>query len=150
MGRRSVWIWPKRKHSEWKEPYEMLHGAKPLCNNNSLANEGQKNKPKYEAFISERSSTKTTLRRTEPHKMLKRTTKPLRRRILIEEGLAKSSKKQHSETQTSGIFVKHIAEMLTRTKPQEELGTRRCMNPPTPRKHSELKEPYEMLNNAKH
>ena len=29
--------------------------------------------------------------------MLKRTTKPLRRRVLIEEGLVKSSKKQHSE-----------------------------------------------------
>ena len=39
---------------------------------------------------------KTSLRRTEPYKMLK-TTKPLRSRVLIEEGLAKSSKKQHSE-----------------------------------------------------
>ncbi len=38
-----------------------------------------------------------TLRRTEPYKMLKRTTKPLRRRVLIEEGLAKSSEQQHSE-----------------------------------------------------
>ena len=34
---------------------------------------------------------------TEPYKMLKRTTKPLRRRVLIEEGLARSSNKQHSE-----------------------------------------------------
>ena len=40
--------------------------------------------------------------------------------------------------------------MLTRTKPQEELGTRRCMNLPSPsRKHSELKEPDEMLNKTK-
>ena len=40
--------------------------------------------------------------------------------------------------------------MLTRTKPQEELGTRKCMNPPsTPRKHSELKEPHEILNKTK-
>ena len=31
------------------------------------------------------------------YKMLKRTTKPPRRRVLIEGGLAKSSKKQHSE-----------------------------------------------------
>ena len=38
--------------------------------------------------------------------MLKETTKPLRRWVLIEEGLAKSSKKKHSRTQTSGIFVK--------------------------------------------
>ena len=35
--------------------------------------------------------------------------------------------------------------MLTRTKPQEELGTRRCVEKKTQRKHSELKEPYEML-----
>ena len=42
---------------------------------------------------------KTTLRRTESNKMLRRTTKPLRRVLIlvIEEGLAKSSKKQHSE-----------------------------------------------------
>ncbi len=40
---------------------------------------------------------KTTLRRTEHYKMLKRTTKPLRRRVLIKDDLAKSSKKQHSE-----------------------------------------------------
>ena len=39
---------------------------------------------------------KTTLKRTEPYKMLKRT-KQLRRGVLTEEGLAKSSKKQHSE-----------------------------------------------------
>ena len=52
---------------------------------------------------------KTTLRRTEPYKMLQRTTKPLKRRVLIEEDLAKSPKKQHSEkTQTSGIFVKQM------------------------------------------
>ena len=38
---------------------------------------------------------KTTLRRTEPYKMLKRTARP--QRVLIEEGLAKSSKKQHLE-----------------------------------------------------
>ena len=40
---------------------------------------------------------KTTLRRTEPYKRLKGTTKSLRGRVLIVEGLAKSSKKQHSE-----------------------------------------------------
>ncbi len=38
---------------------------------------------------------KTTLGRIEPYKKLKRTTKPLRRSVLIEEGLAKSSKRQH-------------------------------------------------------
>ena len=40
---------------------------------------------------------KTTLRKTEPYTMLKRTIKPLRRRVLIEEGLARSSNKQHLE-----------------------------------------------------
>ena len=41
--------------------------------------------------------------------MLKWTTKPLRRRVLVEEGQAESSKKQHLErTQTSGIFVKQV------------------------------------------
>ena len=41
--------------------------------------------------------------------------------------------------------------MLTRTKPQEELGAKRYMTPPPPlpRKHSELKEPYEMLDKTK-
>ena len=39
--------------------------------------------------------------------------------------------------------------MLTRTKPQEELGTRRCMKKTTQRKHSELKEPHEMLDKTK-
>ena len=34
--------------------------------------------------------------------------KPLRRRVLIEEGLAKSSKKSPQRTQTSGIFVKQV------------------------------------------
>ena len=40
--------------------------------------------------------------------------------------------------------------MLTTTKPQEELGTL-CMDPPPhpQMKHSELKEPYEMLNKTK-
>jgi len=52
---------------------------------------------------------KTPLRRTEPYKILKRTTKPLRRRVLIEEGLAKSSKKNSTRrTQTSGTFVKQV------------------------------------------
>ena len=52
---------------------------------------------------------KTPLKRTEPYKMLTRTTKPLRRRGLIEEGLAKSSKKNSTwRTQTSGTFVKQV------------------------------------------
>ena len=49
---------------------------------------------------------KTTLRKTEPYKMLKRTTKPLSRRVLIKKGLAKSSKKQHSENTDKWHFCK--------------------------------------------
>ena len=37
-----------------------------------------------------------------------RTIKPLRRRVLIEEGLAKSYKSSTQRTQTSGIFVKQV------------------------------------------
>ena len=40
---------------------------------------------------------KTTLGRIELYKKLKRPTKPLRRRVLVEEGQAESSKKQHLE-----------------------------------------------------
>ena len=52
---------------------------------------------------------KKTLRRTVPYKMLKRTTKPLKRRVLTEEGLAKSSKLLNAwRTQTNDIFVKQV------------------------------------------
>ena len=46
MGRRSVWKRLQRKHSEWKKPYEMLNGTKPLSNNNNWAEEGQRKSPK--------------------------------------------------------------------------------------------------------
>ena len=40
--------------------------------------------------------------------------------------------------------------MLTRTKPQKELGTRRCMKKKKhQRKHSELKKPHEKLDKTK-
>ena len=86
----------------------MLNGAKLLGNNNSWAEEGQRKSPKMKHSNRKGALQKTTLRRTEPYKMLKRTTKPLRRTVLIEEGLAKSSKKQHSENTESGIFVKQV------------------------------------------
>ena len=40
--------------------------------------------------------------------MLKTTTKPLRRRVLIEECPAKTSKNSTRRTQTSGIFIKQV------------------------------------------
>ena len=58
---------------------EMLNGAKPLSNNNSWAEEGQRKSPKINQ--SNRKALQKPLR-TEPYKMLKRTTKPLRSRVL--------------------------------------------------------------------
>ena len=77
----------------------MLNGAKPLSNNNSWAEEGQRKSPKMNHSNWKRSPTKKPLRRTEPYKMLKRTTKPLRRRVL---------KSSAQRTQTSGTFVKQV------------------------------------------
>ena len=42
------------------------------------------------------------------YKKLKGTTKLVRRRVLTEEGLARSSKKQHSENTGKYIFVKLV------------------------------------------
>ena len=50
----------------------------------------------------------------QPYKMLKRTTKPLRRRVLIEEGTAKISKKQHSEN-TDKWHLCHVKQVVFRT-----------------------------------
>ena len=65
--------------------------------NNSWAQEGQRKSPKMN-----RSNRKGALQKLlweeQSYKMLRRTTtKALRRRVLIEESLAKSSKKQHSK-----------------------------------------------------
>ena len=49
---------------------------------------------------------KTTEKKS--YKILWRTIKPLRRRVLIEEGLARSYKSSTQRTQTSGIFVKQV------------------------------------------
>ena len=85
---------PPRKHSELRSP--MKFGTKQKHKQQQLDRRGPNKKPYNEPVKLERSPTKTTLRRTEPYKMLKRT-KQLRRRVPIEEGLAKSSKKQHLE-----------------------------------------------------
>ena len=79
----------------WKEPYQLLHRAKPLSNNNSWADGGQSKSPKMK-----HSNCKEALQnhseKNRAYKML-RTTKPLRKRVLVEEGLARSSEKQHLE-----------------------------------------------------
>ena len=83
----------RRKHSELKEPCEMLNKTKTLTI--AIQKKAKEKALKWTSQL-ERSPMKTTLR-TDPYKMLKRTTKPLRRRILIEECPAKRSKKQHSQ-----------------------------------------------------
>ena len=76
-----------------------LSNAKQSKNthNNSHIEDGQRKSPKMNQSNCKGALWKTTLRRTEPYTMLKRTTKPLRRRVLTEECPAKRSKKQHSQ-----------------------------------------------------
>ncbi len=210
---------PPRKHSELKKPDEILTKTKTLT---TMARQ----KTAKEKAIQWTSQTGK-----EPHKNHSeknralhnaKRTKPLRRRVLIEYGLAKSSKKQHSKntdkwhlckagsfsygesprtpplegtslhrwnnsverpwgilslfTTCLPLCVKSPCHRLwiwhvdyprkehykerntkkwsTRTKPQEKLGTRRCMttpilHPTLRTKHSELKEPDEILNETK-
>ena len=68
----------------------MLNGAKPLSNNNSWADESQSKSPKMQ-HSDQKEPYKNHSEKNRAYKMLKRTTKPLRRRVLT-EGLAK---KQH-------------------------------------------------------
>ena len=62
--------------------------------------------------------------------MLKRTTKPLRRRILIEEGLAKSSKKQHSENTDKWHLCKACSWNANQNKTRRRAGYKRVYKPP--------------------
>ena len=83
-----------RKHSELKEPYEMLRKTKTLTTARQ-----KKAKEKTQTWTSqtEKEPYKNHSEKNRAYKMLKRTTKPLRRRVLTEEGLARSSNKQHLE-----------------------------------------------------
>ena len=74
-----------------------LSNAKQNTHNNSHIEEGQRKSPKMNQSNCKGALWKTTRRRTEPYKMLKRTTKPLRRRVLTEECPAKRSEEQHSQ-----------------------------------------------------
>ena len=82
----------------------------------------RQNRPKQKALKwtvkLERSPTKTTLRRTEPYKMLKRSTEPLKRRVLIEDGPAESSKKQqHSQSTDKWYLCKAASFSNSKSKP---------------------------------
>ena len=78
----------------------MLNGAKPLSNNNSWADEGQSKSPKMKLSDQKGALQKPLWEEQSLQNAKKnnKTTKNLRRRVLmIEEGLAKSSKNQHLE-----------------------------------------------------
>ena len=80
---------PQRKHSELKEPSTLTTIARQkTAKEKALKWTSQTGKETY----------KNHSEKNRDLQMLKRTTKPLRRRVLKEElGLAKSSKKQHLE-----------------------------------------------------
>ncbi len=86
----------QRKHSELKDPDEMLHKTKTLT---TIARQKKaKEKALKRTSQTGKEPYKNHSVKNRAYKMRRKTTtKPLRRRVLIEEGLAKSSKKKHSE-----------------------------------------------------
>ena len=96
LGTRRCMKKPQRKHSELKEPYETLHKTKTLT---TIARQKKaKEKALKLSIQTAKEPYKNHSEKNRAYKTLKRTTKPVRRRVLIEEGLAKSSKKQHLNT----------------------------------------------------
>ena len=90
-----VWKHHQRKHSELKEPDETLDKTKTLT---IIATQKKaKEKDLKWSIQTGKKPYRNHSEKNRAYKMLKETTKPLRRRVLIEEGLAKSSKKKHSE-----------------------------------------------------
>ena len=83
----------QRKHSELKEPHETLDKTKTLT--------ARQKKAKEKALKGSIQTGKKPYRnhseKNRAYKMLKETTKPLRRTVLIQEGQARSSNKQHLE-----------------------------------------------------
>ena len=86
-------------------------GQNKNSNSNSETEEGKRKSPKMK-HSNWKGALKNHSEKNRAYKMLKETTKPLRRRVLIEESLAKSSKNKYKKstwrTQTSGIFVKQV------------------------------------------
>ena len=82
-------------------------------NSNSYIAEGQRKSPKMNQS-NWKGALQKPLWEEQPYKMLKRTTKPLRRRVFIEEGTAESSKKQHSEN-TDKWHLCHVKQVVFRT-----------------------------------
>ena len=99
---------PERKHSEWKEPYELLNGAKPLSNNNSCAEEGKRKALKWtsqirkEPYKNHSKKNRTLQNAKNDNKSTKK--KSTDRRMPLLKALKSSTRR----TQTSGIFVKQV------------------------------------------
>ena len=74
----------------------MLNEAKPPSNNNSWADEGQSKSPKMK-HLNQKGALRKPLWEEQRLQNAEKNNKTTIRRVLIEEGLAKSSKKQHSE-----------------------------------------------------
>ena len=95
LGTRRCMKTPQKKHSELKEPDETLDKTK------TLTITARQKKAKEKALKWSIQTGKKPYRnhseKNRAYKMLKETIKPLRRRVLTEEGLAKRSKKKHSE-----------------------------------------------------
>ena len=86
---------PKGKHSELKEPDETLDKTKTLT---IIARQKKaKEKAIKWSIQTGKEPYRNQSEKNRAYKMLKGTPKPLRRRVLIEESLDKSSKKKHSE-----------------------------------------------------
>ena len=83
----------QRKHSELKEPHETLDKTKTL----TVRQKKAKEKALKWSIQTGKEPYRNHSEKNRAYKMLKETTKPLRRRVLIEEGPDKSSKKKHSE-----------------------------------------------------
>ena len=90
-----VWKQHQRKHSELKEPDETLDKTKTLT---IIARQKKAQEKALKWSIQTgKEPYRNQFEKNRAYKMLKGTPKPLRRRVLIEEGLDKSSKKKHSE-----------------------------------------------------
>ena len=83
LGTRRCMKKPQRKHSELKEPYETLHKTKTLT---TIARQNAKEKALKRTSQTGKEPYKNHYEKNRAYQMLKRTTKPLRRRVLIEEG----------------------------------------------------------------
>ena len=117
----------QRKHSELKEPHETLDKTKTLTARQKKAKE----KALKWSIQTGKEPYRNHSEKNRAYKMLKETTKPLRRRVPIEEGPDKSSKKNYSENTDKWHFCKAGSFSYgesPRTPPLEETSLHRWNN----------------------